>query len=318
MIHIPRGSALLVALMLMAVVAALGAAAWSLQWRAWAVERAERQQAQAAWLLTGALDWARLIVREDGRASTNDHLGEPWAVPLQPTRLGTFLRTHPTVTEDDPAQAAWLSGRIEDVQARLNWRNLIDTGVHPPRLAPLPLAAFERLYAVLGLPSAELHSVAQQLLAAWPSATQPARNLPPQRLEDLRSLGLSTTSLTALQPWTTWLPEPTPVNVNTAPAPVLRAVIAGLEPEEAKRLVTVRNQRPFDSLGALSAQLPQLASVLQPTQLTVSSRYFVVTGQLRLDDLEVEQQALLRRDGTRVTVLWRTRRTIPSVSALPD
>ncbi|MDM7456560.1 MAG: type II secretion system protein GspK, partial [Tepidimonas sp.] len=87
-----RGAALLVALMLMALVATLAAGAWSLQWRAWHVERTERDRAQAAWLLTGALDWARLILREDGRASRTDHLAEPWAVPLQPTRLSTFLR----------------------------------------------------------------------------------------------------------------------------------------------------------------------------------------------------------------------------------
>jgi hypothetical protein len=53
--------------------------------------RPKRSRVQSAWVLTGALDWARLILREDARSGGADHLGEPWAVPLQEARLSTFL-----------------------------------------------------------------------------------------------------------------------------------------------------------------------------------------------------------------------------------
>ena len=49
---------------------------------------------QSGWILTGALDWARLLLREDhmgSGATAADHLGEPWAVPLQEARLSSFL-----------------------------------------------------------------------------------------------------------------------------------------------------------------------------------------------------------------------------------
>ncbi|WP_143891024.1 type II secretion system minor pseudopilin GspK [Tepidimonas alkaliphilus] len=300
-----RGAALLMALMLMAVVATLGAAAWSLQWRAWAVERAARDQAQAAWLLTGALDWARLIVREDGRASRTDHLAEPWAVPLQPTRLSTFLRA----SADDGADVlddAWLAGRIEDAQARLNWRNLIDVTGATPRLNPMALAAFERLYAQLDLPPEELRAVAEALQQAWPAGPQrPARHPLPERAADLQALGLSAASWARLAPHTIWLPQPTPVNLNTAGPVVLRAAIAGLDGAEAQRLLALRNQRPFERTEALVEALPRLAASWQPALLSVSSQHFLVTGQLRLGELTVQQTALLRRNGARVEVLWR-------------
>ena len=61
------------------------------QWRAVQVEAAERARTQSAWILSGALDWARLILREDARNGGTDHLGEPWAVPLAEARLSTFL-----------------------------------------------------------------------------------------------------------------------------------------------------------------------------------------------------------------------------------
>ena len=48
------------------VVTLAGAMVWQ-QWRAVQVEAAERARTQSAWILTGALDWARLILREDAR-----------------------------------------------------------------------------------------------------------------------------------------------------------------------------------------------------------------------------------------------------------
>ena len=73
------------------VIASLaGTLVWQ-QWRSVQAESAERARLQARWVLMGALDWGRLILREDARGSQIDHLGEPWAVPLQEARLSTFL-----------------------------------------------------------------------------------------------------------------------------------------------------------------------------------------------------------------------------------
>ncbi|MBC7618421.1 MAG: general secretion pathway protein GspK, partial [Candidatus Saccharibacteria bacterium] len=72
------------------LVATSAAAALWQQWRGVEVEAAERARVQSSWLLTGALDWARLILREDARAGGVDHLAEPWAVPLNDARLSSF------------------------------------------------------------------------------------------------------------------------------------------------------------------------------------------------------------------------------------
>ena len=63
-----QGAALLMAMLTVALVATLAAAGLWLQWRSIEVEATERQRAQAHWLLLGALDWARIILREDARA----------------------------------------------------------------------------------------------------------------------------------------------------------------------------------------------------------------------------------------------------------
>ena len=70
-----RGAALLAAMLTVALVATLAAAAMWQQWRGVEVEAAERTRVQSAWLLGGALDWGRLILRVNDDRQTN-HLGQ--------------------------------------------------------------------------------------------------------------------------------------------------------------------------------------------------------------------------------------------------
>ena len=65
-----RGAALLLAMLIVTIVATLAAGMVWQQWRGIEVEIAERARAQAAWLIEGATDWARLILRTDANART--------------------------------------------------------------------------------------------------------------------------------------------------------------------------------------------------------------------------------------------------------
>ena len=139
--HRQHGAALLTAMIIVALVATLaGSMVWQ-QWRAIQVEAAERARTQSAWILSGALDWARLILREDaknGAVTGNiDHLGEPCAVPLAEARLSTFLAADKDNTDDAPD--AFLSGAITDAMARYNLTNLLDVtgGIDKRELATL-------------------------------------------------------------------------------------------------------------------------------------------------------------------------------------
>ena len=62
-----RGAALLLAMLILTLVATMASGMVWQQWRAIQVESAERARTQSAWILSGALDWARLILREDAR-----------------------------------------------------------------------------------------------------------------------------------------------------------------------------------------------------------------------------------------------------------
>ena len=305
------GAALLTAMLTVALVASLASAALWQQWRSVEVEAAERARVQSFWVLTGALDWARLILREDARSGGPDSLSEPWAVPLEEARLSTFLAADKDTTADSDTSAsqAFLSGLISDLQARLNVTNLVDNG----KVSEPALQAFAKLFEQLGLPPAELAALAENLRQALNTRSEndaaSVAPLLPQRVDQLVWLGLSPASLAILRPYITLLPVRTPVNLNTASATVLFACIPSLDMALAQRLVSARQTAPFRTLAAVTEQLGQLTVPLNEAQQSANSRFFEVQGRLRLDQNVVEEHSVVQRDGLEVKTLWRDRGT---------
>jgi len=317
--HSSRGAALLAAMLTVSLVAMLAAgAAWQ-QWRTVEVESTERQHSQAQWLLLGALDWARIILREDARSGNadapTDHLAEPWAIPLQEARLSTFLAANSsssavnksatngsstfsnTFSEDAFTEEVYLSGQIIDLQARMNVGNLLQGN----QIDLKSLQAFARLFEALSLPTAQLNTLAQGLVAA--QQQKDGDPLMPQRVSQLTWLGLTPQTLNSLAPYITVLPTRTPVNLNTAPPVVLYASVAGLSLADAKRLSDQRAQNPWSGLDAFQKAAGKPVSV--DGTHSVNSRFFEVVGRLRMPATSLVERSVVQRDQVDVKVLWR-------------
>jgi general secretion pathway protein K len=293
-----RGAALLTAMIIVTLVATFAASMVWQQWRAVQVETAERARMQSAWVLAGALDWARLILREDKRNGGADHLGEPWAVPLAEARLSTFLAADTDNTDDAPD--AFLSGAISDVQGRYNLTNLVRNG----KVEPTELAALGRLCEAIGI-SVEVAGRIANGLAAATAAADPSAPLLPKTVAQLVWLGVDADSVRGLTPYVAILPNSTPVNVNTAPREVLVAAISGLDLASAERLVQVRQRTPFTSTDQVAKQLQQPG--IDVSHIDVKSDFFEVRGRLRLGDRVLDQTSLIWRNGLEMVVLQRQR-----------
>lgn len=306
------GAALITAMLTVAMVAGIAATALDHQWRNVELESAERTRVQSLWVLTGALDWARLILREDARSGGADHLAEPWAVPLEEARISTFLAADKTTSEEDLLQQVFLSGRINDLQGRLNVYNLVDG----TRVSEPDQKAFAKLFQLLGLPEAELQLLAGNLRLARDTRSEAGPDslvpLMPQRLDQLVWLGLSPASLARLRPYVMLLPVRTPVNVNTASAPVLYASIETLDQALAQRLVGLRQLAHFRSLADVSKVVQETTGQLKEGRHSVDSQYFEIHGRLRQDQRVVDERSVVKREGMNVTVLWREGGTLPA------
>ncbi len=300
-------------MVIVALVATLASSMVWQQWQAVELEAGERAQAQAESILDGALDWSRLILREDirsGGPSGADHLGEPWAVPLAEARLSTFLAADKNNTDEAPE--AFLSGRIVDAQSRYNLRNLMgnDSSVSLAEAETL-----RRLARQAGLADAWTQVLIERITAALAatghdasSATRPPLLPPDER--HLEWLGLDTENLKRLRPWITLLPRPTPINLNTAPREVILAVVEGSDLAGVERLLQGRQRqylrRPEDARQWLGAH------VQVPNQrVDIKSQYFEVTGAMRQGPMIVVQRSLVERRSVRDIQVRRTERVSP-------
>lgn len=293
-----RGVALIAVLALVAVITALAVSlAHSNMLRLDLVER--RQEAAQAWQIwRGGLEWARDILREDGRRSRHDHLGEFWARGLR----------------DYPAEGATLTGVLEDQQARFNLNNLAPEG----RASAADIDLLGRLLARLGLDAQLAVTLADWIdadrtpLPGGAEDAEYAQAEPPRRaanrpLRDLAELlqvrGFNAAVVERLGPWVTVLPGVTAINVNTASEKVLAALLPDLDGEAVKAVAAAR---PFAELTDFYAVLPP-ATQIAGTPPAVSSRYFLLRLRVRLGEVRAEGEALLDRGSGLAEVIARRR-----------
>lgn len=356
-----RGAALLTAMIIVTLIASLAAGMVWQQYRAVQIEAADRARAQSAWILQGALDWARLILQEDAKQNRNkavDHLGEPWAVPLAEARLSTFLAADKSAAGDDDGPEAFLSGSIEDAQSRYNLRALLGG----PKVPELEQRVLERLCSQVNAPPGTAAVIIAGLREAFPasetgtgtsgtpnngsstSATTPSTEgstngstgatantngatgngtttgstttqtrdtgpLQPAGLDQLNWFGLDPDTIKRLQPYVVLLPAATPVNLNTAPREVIAALFDGVDLATAERLVQGRKGKPLNDIATDAAAYLSADALAQATaaRASVASSYFIVTGRLRLEERQLEQRSLIRRNNLKMEVLARER-----------
>ena len=128
-------------------------------------------------------------------------------------------------------------------------------------------------------------------------------------VEDLLAVrGFTPEMLEKLRPFVIVLPERTPVNVNTAPAEVLAAVIPNFSLSEAQSLLARRRNVPWDDIAKFQTDISGRTPVAD--SVSVKSDWFLVNSRIRLDRAALNAQALVQRSATTpiggggVKVVW--------------
>jgi len=287
-----RGAAVVMAMLVVAVTATLVTGAF---WRQSVIARQAENElsfAQAKWLIRGAIDWAGVILREDARTSSVDHVGEPWAVPLEDTHLNP----------EDGRDPVYLAGAIRDEQAKFNLRNLAG----PQGVNPRELAVLGRLLTLVGASETLAGPIAERVLSAVPGEggrRQVALGL--GTIDDLFGVeGVGAAAVERLRPFVTVLPQPTPVNANTAPAEVLAARFENLALADARRLTASRDRAYFKDRTDVLSRIAPLKLQATDAEIAVATRFFSVDGMVSYRRARLRTQALLRREAGRVDAVW--------------
>ena len=317
-----RGAALLLAMLILTLVATLAAGMVWNEWRGIEVESAERARSQGEWLLNGALDWARVILKSDARAGSGvDHLGEPWAMPLAESRLSSFLASDDNHS-DDSGPDAFLSGQITDANSRYNLSMLFRS--KDGQAGRSELAKLQTLCGAVGVPPGVAEKIFAGLAQSWSTVQglgddagqKDSSNslLLPTEVSQLAWYGIDPAVVKQLEPFVIFLPTVSKVNVNTASVEVLMAAIPGIGRGGAQAIVDRRAQKPFtdikDAEKVSGYQPPATApNTPQPiVNIDVKSDYFEVYGQLRYEQHVLRERSLVHRVGlSEVDVLRRLR-----------
>jgi len=313
--HRQAGAALLLALLIMTLVATLAAGMVWLQWRGIEVESAERARTQAEWLLNASLDWGNLILKSSNRnGHTEDDLGQPWATPLEETKLSSFLSADGKNRDDDSGPEAYLSGQITDAESKYNLYNIV--------LDPTKMEEIKRLEIIctaVGVSPAIATTIGAGLRDSYSGATNAAQGGPagntvlmPVRVADLSWYGIDPKVIKQLEPFVQLLPpaagQPiamSNINANTAPPEVLMAALPGITRGQAQQIILRRQGKPLASLRDLWAALnlpnaspwqnPQPAPSPQQLQVDVKSFHFEIFGQLRYEQHVIRERSVVFR-----------------------
>jgi general secretion pathway protein K len=294
-----RGVAVVLAMGVVALAAIAATAIMTTQstWTHRHVLATNHIQAQA--FVQGGVDWIRTVLGEDLRTSAVDHLAEPWALKLAPIAV----------------ENGTVSVSLEDQQSLFNINNMLRDG----KINPVELANFYRLLDILGLPE-ELASA----LIDWidsDAMPQPdgaeddyymtlvppylAANRPLVHVSELALIrGFDEDVRARLRPFVTALPRSTALNVNTAPAEVLAAVI-GIDMGAARELVAKRDPVYFRNLADFARSLPD-GLTASGANLAVNSSFFLTTLSATIGQSESRGTALLDRGTGRLpAIVWR-------------
>ncbi|MDD2775115.1 MAG: type II secretion system minor pseudopilin GspK [Gallionella sp.] len=288
-----RGVALITAILIVALVASVATyLAAQNQVRIQQMENL-KGRAQAELLARAAVDWGRAILADDAMRGVVDDTSELWA----------------TVVVPQQTDGGQVGGRIDDQQALFNLNNLMWGGA----AYPVDVARFQRLLTTLQLPTELANGLVDWMdtdsVVTYPGGAEDGEYLqqePPYRagnrwLVDVDELyhvkGFNAKIIAQLRPFVTALPDRTAVNVNTASATVLAAILDNGSWSDANAIVLARQSRPIQDKQDLWKRFPNLPMQTTDASLDYGSRYFLVSSQAQYGTAVVREQALLQRNG---------------------
>lgn len=248
------------------------------------------QSSEMAWWYANGLEsWiSGLLKRRPGQPDV-DGLGDRWAQPV------TYL----------PFGHGSVRGQLIDLQGRFNLNNLAASGA----TGKYYRRQFRRLLADLpnidltGVP--DIGAAVQQWISAQPpNASQgtnvvpasyylslqppyrPSRQLMTSPSELLTVAGVTPQVYQALKPYITALPRSgTPININTAPLPVLLSLASDINASRMQDFVKSRVKSPLQKIqDAYSGQTNLLPADVKNSYVSVNTHYFQMRAQILVGD----------------------------------
>ena len=243
---------------------------------------------RAALYAFGLEDWAQIYLREDSEDSDIDSLDENWATGIPGL----------------PIEGGYLTGYLEDEQARFNINTLVGSEI--------ALTRFKRLCDNLDVDDSFIPALMDWIDAdfdiRYPDGME--ENYETYRVANREIVDISELMLVAnitpeifekLQPHITALPTPTTLNINTMSAEIFKSLG---EDVDASIFIEEREDEPYDSVEEFIERL-QLPIPIEG--LSTDTHFFRAYGQVVQGEQVFNMNSLVyRNDKGKTMVLNRT------------
>ena len=263
---------------------------------------------QAYVYAVGVESWGRVVLARDARDNQVDKLDEDWAERLSPIAV----------------PGGQVDGYISDLQGRFNLNNLVTA---EGQLSAADVRYFQRLLRVLQLNEQVTVAVVDWLdrdfETRFPDGAEDdhylgtdapyrAANRAFQSISELRLVkGVDAKTWNALAPYVCALPERTVININTASAPLLAALIEEFSLRDGEQLAETRGEGGYDSIDDFLGQDAFIGRETNAIQalIGVSSRYFLLRGEIVVGTARARLFSVLERGENGIRTLARTQGT---------
>ncbi|HHO69317.1 MAG TPA: general secretion pathway protein GspK [Gammaproteobacteria bacterium] len=261
---------------------------------------------EQAWAyVLGAESWARVILARDLSQNKTDSGQDDWATQVP----AAFV------------EGGSVAGRVVDLQGRFNLNSLVDA---QGLAVPAAIARFKRLLQVLDisetLANALVDWLDKNVDVTFPDGAEDnaylllnppyrAANRPLGSVSELRLVqGFSAEVVDKLRPFVCALPTAAgAVNVNTAPAEVLRTLAANLSETDGEALLAAREQGVFDDVARFLALAPLAGKEVDTDSVSVASQWFRLVAEASVGQGYAALTSLFQRTPQATRVVRRER-----------
>ena len=236
----------------------------------------------------GLEDWARVLLIRDSKESETDHFGEAWAIGIPGL----------------PIEGGFLSGSMDDEQAKFNINNLLGSEESVKRFRRL----CDNLEVEPTFIDPLLDWMDEDFDIRYPDGvevqyeTYRVANRPLSDISELMLIKNMTAEMyQKLRPHVTTLPAPTNININTMTDEVFLSLGESVNLDQ---YIEERDKEAFTNVPNFIERMQLPISV---TGLSVSTDYFYARGTVVQGDLSINFNTLIHRDSNgKTTILNRT------------
>ncbi|QYF94994.1 type II secretion system minor pseudopilin GspK [Massilia sp. PAMC28688] len=329
-----RGVAVITALLLTTLAVTIVASLfWTQQVQVRSMEN-QRLHLQTKWMLRGGIDWSKFALVRFNKASKTS-LHDVWNTPLAETRLDQFVDRERVEGETFDATLSGrivdatsrynltnlaLGPQVDPLHLEIYKRLLVNLQIDPALakktadavalgspLPPKPLGGGEAMPPIPG--EGQPPQQQQQQQQQQPVSQGQIRTTAPMALTQLEDLliipGYTPEIINKLREYVIVLPSmvngqpvgQTRVNVNTASAEVISALIPGFSLAQGQALVAQRKRADWNFEADFLSQLHGVPRERHPAQhvYSITSEWFLVQARVRLDRAALDSEALVQR-----------------------